>query len=91
MQMPYESPRELAQSLSDAKRKAIAACARVGILVLSKGVWCGHRDDQPICGITVGDLRRDGIFDVDRRAKLRSTARLTQIGLQIAAMAPSRL
>jgi hypothetical protein len=70
--------------LSLAKRTAMIECFNNNDgLHKRKGCWCGAREGKHISGVTVADLRRDGMFSVVTNRSLGS-ARLTERGQWVA-------
>jgi hypothetical protein len=68
--------------LSPAKRTALTACLRGGILHKSNGVWIGPLPVdswKPISGVTVADLGRDGMLTLSMLHG-RASAELTTRG-----------
>src|SRR3981081_3799031 len=58
-------PRAPTAILSPARRSALTACLRGGILHKRSGVWVAPSagtSDKPIFGVTVADLGRDGML-----------------------------
>ena len=80
--------------LSPAQSKALLACLKAGILYRSRGAWIGEGNvtDQRISGITVADLAREGMLQIEIIGKYKS-ARLTPRGSWFArtAMSMARL
>jgi hypothetical protein len=80
-------------SLSLAKRAALIACLNGGSLQRARGVWNAPRAaacDKPICGVTVADLRRDGLLALEL-CNANATARLTQRGSWFAKTAATEM
>ncbi len=76
-----DEPRAPIAILSPAKRAALLACWNGGSLHKRHGVWTSPSaitNDKPISGVTVADLRRDGMLTVTvlgRSASVRLTTR----------------
>ena len=68
--------------LSPAKRAALIACLNGGSLHKRCGVWtapCASTGEKPISGVTVADLRRDGML-ILTMLRGSASARLTARG-----------
>jgi hypothetical protein len=68
--------------LSPTKRVALIACLNGGSLHKQCGAWtapCGSAGEKPISGVTVADLRRDGMLTLTM-LRGSASARLTARG-----------
>ncbi len=68
--------------LSPARRAALLTCLTAGSLYRSNGMWRGKPGSTPVCGVTVADLKRDGLLREEWPNKPRSitAAQLTAQG-----------
>jgi hypothetical protein len=74
---PNEAPAPIAD-LSLAKRSALVACLNAYGLYRKAGAWHGSCESKRLSGVTIADLRRDGLLLVtktDRFASAQLTAR----------------
>jgi hypothetical protein len=67
--------------LSRAQRQAILSCFTGGGLKKSNSKWKAQDlSINPVAGVTVSDLARDGLFDYDFHGHRKSEVRLTERG-----------
>ena len=76
---PSQPRRALISVLSPAKRAALIECFSNGCLDKQEGRWRGSQHCEPIAGVTVADLNRDGMLVVIRNGQ-NASAQLTERG-----------